>query len=205
MFNRILATINVIKPGGKMSKKRTAIVNAGEELFSRFGARRVTVEEICRTAGASKMTFYKYFPNKSALVREIRDVWVEMGFRQFDEIDALDIPYMEKINLMTRWKVEFSARVNAEFLRELTSIDDVIAEIKRRFLNNIEKAQHRGDIRSDIVPELLWLIIEKIYESVKDESWKNVAADLSQFQEQVRTIIFFGLLNRAEEQRPESR
>jgi len=178
------------------SNKRADIIQAAEHLFSRFGARRVTVEEICRRAGASKMTFYKYFPNKAALVRAIKDDWVAAGFEKFDEIDALDIPYPEKINLMTRWKTEFSARVNAEFIRELTALDDVKEEIKRRFLGNIARAQDRGDIRPNISPELLWLIIDKLNEIVVEGSWKTVFSDFGRFQEQMRTLIFFGLLAR---------
>ena len=181
------------------SKKRASIVKAGEVLFSRHGAKRVTVEEICDKAGASKMTFYKYFKNKAALVRQIRDNWVEAGFQKFDEIDDLDIPYAEKINLMTRWKVDFSARLNAEFLLELTSIDDIVEEVKRRFLDNITRAQDRGDIRKDISPELVWLVSDKLYELVKDGSWKKVFSDFSDYQKQIRTILFFGLLTRDHE------
>ena len=187
------------KSGAGQSKKRAAIVKIGEDLFSRHGARRVTVEEICEKAGASKMTFYKYFSNKADLVRHIRDNWVEVGFSKFDEIDTLNIPYPEKINLMTRWKVEFASRLNAEFIRELASNDDIVEEIKHRFLNNIIRAQDRGDIRNDITPELIWLVSDKLYELVKDGSWKKVFSDFSDYQKQIRTILFFGLLTRDHE------
>ena len=181
----------------KRSKKREQIVQTAERLFSRFGAKRVTVEEICQEAGASKMTFYKYFPNKVELVRSIRDDWVEDGFRKFDEINATDIPFPEKINLMTRWKVEFTSRVNAEFIRELVSIDDVMDQAKQRFIGNITNAQINGEIRPDIKPEFLMLVVDKIYELVKEDRWKSVFSDFSEFQEQVRTLIFFGLLSRS--------
>ena len=144
------------------------------------------------------MTFYKYFPNKIELVRKIRDQWVEEGFAKFDEINALDLPFPEKINLMTRWKVEFSSRISAEFIRELVAMDDVIEEVKRRYLENITNAQKKGEIRSDIDPELLWIVTEKLYELIKEGSWKNVFSDFSQFQIQIRTLIFYGLLTRKE-------
>ena len=53
------------------SKKKLQIVETAKDLFMRYGIRRVTIDEICRTAGASKMTFYKYFSNKIALLKEI--------------------------------------------------------------------------------------------------------------------------------------
>ena len=182
----------------RQTQKRVQIIQTAERLFTRFGAKRITVEEICREAGVCKMTFYKYFPNKVELVRNIRDDWVEEGFRKFDEINAMDIPFPEKINLMTRWKVEFTSRVNTEFIREMVSIDDVMDRAKRRFLGNITDAQKLGEIRSDIDPRFLWIVTEKLYELVKEGSWKSVFTEFSQFQEQLRTLIFFGLLTRTE-------
>ena len=44
--------------------KREQILKTGKELFWKFGFKRVTIEEICKEAGISKMTYYKYFTNK---------------------------------------------------------------------------------------------------------------------------------------------
>ena len=114
----------------RRTKKKTQIIQTAEKLFSRYGSKRISVEEICRESWVSKMTFYKYFSNKLALVRSIKDMYVEEGFRKFDEINALDIEFPEKIDLMSRWKVEFGARISADFIREMVSIDDDIEETK---------------------------------------------------------------------------
>jgi AcrR family transcriptional regulator len=185
----------------RSSRKHAQIIQTAERLFSRFGARRITVEEICREADVSKMTFYKYFSNKVELVRTIRDKWEDEGFRRFDEINAMDLPFPEKIDLMTQWKVEFAQRVNADFIRELVSTDDVVERFKRRYLGNISRAQEEGEIRSDIDPEFLWLVVEKLGEPFKDGSWKRVFSDPSQYQQQLRTLIWYGLLTREEQVR----
>jgi AcrR family transcriptional regulator len=182
------------------SQKQEQIVQTAIRLFSRHGSKRVTVEELCREAGVSKMTFYKYFPNKVELVRTIRDDLMEEGFAKFDEISALDLPFPKKIDLMTRWKVEYAARVNADFIRELVSNDELLVEFKRRYLANITSAQQKGELRSDIDPEFLWLVVEKLGELVKDGSWKALFSDLSQYQQQLRTLLFYGLLTRKEEE-----
>jgi len=184
----------------RMNKKKQ-IVKTAENLFSRFGSKRVTVEEICRKANASKMTFYKHFRNKVSLVRHIRDLYVEEGFRAFDDIKALDIPFAQKIDHMTQWKVEFGTRINAEFIREMVAIDDVVADVKRRFLDNIEDARSNGEIRDDFDPDFLWLVTEKLSELVKEGTWKEVFTDFSQYQYQARTLIFYGLLSREEKEK----
>ena len=53
--------------------KRIQILSTGKELFWKFGFKRVTIEEISKEAGVSKMTFYKYFPNKIELAKNILD------------------------------------------------------------------------------------------------------------------------------------
>ena len=185
----------------KRMNKKEQIVKTAETLFNRYGAKRVTVEEVCQQARVSKMTFYKHFKNKADLVRHIRDIYVEEGFRAFDEINILDIPFADKIDRMTQWKVEFGTRINAEFIREMVSIDDAVAGLKHRFLNHLKDARNNGEIRDDIDPEFLWLVTEKLSELVKEGAWKEVFDDFSQYQYQARTLIFYGLLSRKENEK----
>ena len=51
--------------------KRIQIVKTAKELFWKFGIKRVTIEEICREANVSKMTFYKFFSNKNELLHTV--------------------------------------------------------------------------------------------------------------------------------------
>jgi len=181
---------------GGRSSKRDRIVATAIELFSRHGAKRITVEELCREAGASKVTFYKHFPNKVALVRHIHDAWTEEAFATFDQINALDIPFIEKVDRMGRWKVEFASRINAAFVRELIDIEHSHEEFKRRYLANIARAQRDGDIRDDIDPEVLWLVMEKTGELFRERRWEEVTGDFAEFQRQIRALLYYGLLVR---------
>jgi len=187
------------RAGSRGSAKRRQILQTAERLFTRFGAKRVSVEELCREAGVSKMTFYKYFANKAELIRTIRDNWIDLDFRRFDEINAMELPFPEKIDLMTRWEVEFSSRINTEFIREILSTEDVEKRFKRGYLGNITGAQRRGEIRSDIDPEFLWLVQKKLGELFREESWNKVPMEFDRFQQQLRNLLYFGLLTREEE------
>ena len=178
----------------RRSSKREQIVATAISLFSAHGSKRITVEELCREAGVSKVTFYKYFPNKVALVRQIHDDWMDEGFRTFDEIDALDIPFPEKIDRMGRWKAEFASRVNADFIRELIDVEHSAELGKQRFLRNIRRAQERGEIRPEIDLEILWLVLDKLGELFKDGSWETVTGDFATFQSQVRILLYYGML-----------
>jgi len=63
----------------KYNIKQEQILSTGKELFWKYGFKRVTIEEICREAKVSKMTFYKYFPNKSKLAIVILDSIFDEG------------------------------------------------------------------------------------------------------------------------------
>jgi hypothetical protein len=131
------------------------------------------------------------------LIRHIRDELIEIAFAKFDEISAMDIAYPEKIELMTRWRIEFFSQMKNEFIHELFTLDEVVEEAKRRYLKNITHAQKMGEIRSDLSPEFIWLVTERLNGIVQDESWRTVFADYSEFQKQMRTLFFLGLLVRS--------
>lgn len=178
------------------SSKRQQLIHTAEQLFSRHGAKRITVEEICKTADVSKMTFYNYFSNKTDLIITIRDMWIRQTFEAFDEINRKDIPFPEKIDRMTRWKIEFAKRTNQEFIRELSDHAQVYEQIKTGYLENIKNAQQSGELRTDIDPEFYWMVMTKINEIYQDGSWKNIFDDITEFQKQVRTLLFYGMLIR---------
>ena len=51
--------------------KRDNILSTAQRLFTRFGLRKTTVEEIIRLTKIAKGTFYKYFPDKEVLFLEV--------------------------------------------------------------------------------------------------------------------------------------
>jgi AcrR family transcriptional regulator len=178
---------------GKQSKE-IIIVDAARELFFKHGVKRVTVEEICRKAKVSKVTFYKYYNNKQDIAKYIGDELIKLGFDRFDEINGLDLSFPEKIDLMTEWRMEFFSQVSIEFIEEIIDLESVYAEMKQRYLENIKAAQEKGEIRKGVSVELIWLVTEKLNELVKEGSWKSIFSEYSQFQQQLRRLYFYGLL-----------
>ena len=59
---------------------RTAIIDTAVALFIEKGYEQVSVDDITKTVGVAKGTFYNYFQAKSDILR----VWVERLFRQLD-------------------------------------------------------------------------------------------------------------------------
>jgi AcrR family transcriptional regulator len=180
------------------SKKRTQIITTAEVLLNRYGIKRVRVEDICREAEVSKMTFYKYFSNKIDLARQIWNLWMDQGYAKLDEIDALDVSLQEKIRLMFQWKTNFIKRLNKEFIEEL--MDLRIRTDQQRILDRFElfiaKAQKRGEIRTDINPQFLIAVVDKLYELADNRQLVARYDDLMEFHREVKDFFWYGIIAR---------
>lgn len=185
--------------GKRTSPKRKQLLDTALALFSRHGTRRVTVEEICREAGVSKMTFYRNFSNKVQLVEALRDRIADETFAAFDAIDALDIPFPEKIDRMTAFKAQQARSMNLAWIQDMVSTAGIQREFQRRFLANLKRAQERGEIRADIELEFHLLVVAKMSELFQEGEWQRVLPDAEAFTHQLRTLLWYGLLSRDEE------
>lgn len=178
----------------KKPKKKMQIVETAETLFTRHGIKRVTVEEICRRSGASKMTFYKYFPNKLELVKQIWNNWMEEGLAKMDEIDSMDIPFPEKIHRMFQWKTDLVSKMSTEFIEEMLPIESDREKIKKRFLTFIIDAQRKGEIRPNLRPEFIMVVWDKLLELAGDDQLRRKYPDYLEFQKELKDFFWFGVL-----------
>ena len=184
------------KPGPKISTKQRQIAETAEMLFMRHGIKRVTIEEICRKAGVSKMTFYKHFANKIDLLRHLWNNWVEEGLSKLDEISARHISFPDKVDLMFSWKEEFVSKMNTEFLEEFQQIDFELKRVKDRFSQIIVESQKRAAIRPEVRPEFIMAVLDKLYELARDKDLLNKYPSHTEFRRELKDFFWFGLLVR---------
>lgn len=53
------------------NQTRQLIMSASEQLFRQYGWQRISIGDICKEANISRVSFYRYFKNKIALLKEI--------------------------------------------------------------------------------------------------------------------------------------
>jgi AcrR family transcriptional regulator len=183
------------------SKKRERILEKATELFIKHGIKRVTVAEICREAGASKMTFYKYFDNKIELLRHIWQKWFDLGYARLAEIDAMDIAFKEKMGLLIEYKMglveEMSPRFISEVLHAAPELAGFVTEMTNKnislFMEFVEKAQERGDMRR-MRTEFFMAAMGKMQELLADRELERSYPDGLDFMREVLNFLFFGIL-----------
>jgi AcrR family transcriptional regulator len=185
--------------------KREQILKTGRELFWKFGFKRVTIEELCKEAGISKMTYYKFFPNKIELVKTLMNKVLDESLGKYRKITASGIPYPEKVIQMIQLKQEQVDTMSSEFFRDYVQSDDpdlinflqqLSMDNLQMFTNDFKKAQDNGDIRADLKVEFIMYIMNHLVEMASDHTLLNMYDEPQELVMEIINFLFYGILNR---------
>lgn len=186
------------------SKKYQRLVETARDLFMRYGIKRVTVEEICETAGVSKMTFYKHFNNKIDLALFILNRIFDEGVHRYKKIMNRDVPFAEKAGEIIQMKLELSEDISREMAKDiLDSQIPEVAELMRKiiednfslFFNDMIEAQKKGEIRSDLNPHFIMYILGQMQEMAADERVLSMYKSTQALTSEMVNFFFYGILS----------
>src|SRR5271157_6627411 len=101
----------------RKEQSKEDIRRAAEELFSKFGADKVSVNDIAHKAGVSQATIYNNFGSKDELVHDYRKSIVNEISGRFHEILVWKKSFIEKfagllqscIDVTDRYKIEMES------------------------------------------------------------------------------------------------
>jgi len=160
------------------NKKQRAILDISRELFWKHGFRRVSIDEICRKAKTSKMTFYRFFPNKFELARIVLDQVIDESMIKFRDILRLDSSPSEKMKKMLQMKLEGTQNISNEFLQDFyitpelglsSYIREKTKAMSAELIELYEIGQNEGWIRKDLNVEFMFYFIQKSTHLITDE------------------------------------
>jgi AcrR family transcriptional regulator len=186
----------------KKNRKRLNILAASKDLFWKHGFRRISVHEICEKAGVSKMTFYKYFPNKTELAKTVFEDVVEDGMVKFNMLMKEDIPASEKLEKLMLFKLENTNNISREFLEDFymgtePELREFVEQLTRETWNNMRtewaRAQEEGIFRKDLKTEFLIHISFGIIEMMKDEKLAKLYTTPQEMMMEFTKFIFYGI------------
>ena len=188
------------------TKKYSQLVSTARELFMKYGIRRVSIEEICKTSSVSKVTFYKYFSNKEDLAYLLIKEILEEGDTKYHTIMNQDIPFPEKIEQFIKFKLKYGKQFSKEFYLDWISyspkIQHMISEWSARtqaeFITMLEKAQKDGHIRKSVSIGFITYFLNKINEMVKDPVLLELYADTYTLTRDLTSFFFYGIMEKRE-------
>jgi AcrR family transcriptional regulator len=163
--------------GKRPSDTRKHILTTARSLFWKHGFRRVSIEEICECSEISKMTFYRYFPNKTELAKTVFLTVIDEGYERFREIMASPVSPEEKINGILLLKFEGTNEISEEFMKDFYSENDSelygfvltsTSEIWQKILADLKTAQQNGIFRQDLNFEFFFYFSQKMTSLIND-------------------------------------
>lgn len=183
--------------------KEKQLLDTSKALFWKYGIKRVTIEEICREAGVSKMTFYKFYKNKNDLIKKVLENLTGTGMEKYRKIMDSDLPYPEKIRESVKLKMEQTNDVSREFFNDFYKTADpdltaffnkMVQDYFQLFLNDFIEAQKKGFIRTSIKPEFILYFLNHITEMAEDDKLIRMYDNLQDMIMELTNFFFYGIL-----------
>ena len=185
-----------------MSKKEQVIESA-RELFSEYGYKRVSMDEIAKESGVTKKTIYTYFKDKNELIKFFLYEELEKMKLMTKEVNKEKIPYIEKINKLILKHFEYRSNskllqafskdgnLNLEIASSCEKIlnQNIQGEIKRMLITAIDD----GYIK-DCDTDIMAFVIYKIYIALMFE-WEK-PFDKDKATAKIMDFMKYGLFNR---------
>ncbi len=187
------------------NQKYNQIITTSKKLFWKYGIKRVTIEEICREAGVSKMTFYKYLKNKNDLVKHIIEHILGKAMVQYRKIMEQDIPFIEKARQSIALKMEQTEEMSNEFFEDyfLHADPELSDYLNKKVVESIGiimkdyiQAQKKGEIRADIRPEFILYFLNHMTEMAKDQQLLALYKNPGDLVMELINFFFYGIIER---------
>jgi len=182
-------------------QKEGDILRTAEALFMQFGYGRVTVEEICREAGVSKVTFYKYFKNKYDVLKDYMTVRLDLGLEVFERIRSADAPLQEKMQALLAMKESAVSHFTPVFYKSLLNADDKVQAFMQEWIVQsmsamrtfLEDGQRSGEIYPGYSIDFLLHVWTSMAEITRSESILVMYNDdMVKLSQDFMNFLFFG-------------
>ena len=170
-FNETLYQQNQNLPTVMTASKQQTLTDTARRLFREYGFSAVSVGGICAEAAVSRVTFYKYYSGKNALLQEIVTEQKNRVRAEFENLLARQCSLREAAEaVFALQRQSFDELYSAAFLRDIEENTDL--ELERFFheLNEEKYAfmrgffhtlQQRRLIQPDLPVELIDLFIRQ--------------------------------------------
>ena len=157
-------------------KKDVLLKQIATKLFYEQGWVLTSVAEICRVADVSRVTFYKYFPTKQALVKCIFEEQKNKMRQEFDRLLATKADLATVIQqILTMQQESMATLYSAAVLHDLNHDQDEtlqaffrqMAQEKYHYMHYFfSTLQQRKSVRNDFPVILIDVLIQKMDEMI---------------------------------------
>jgi AcrR family transcriptional regulator len=186
------------------SKTEIKLIESAKSLFWKYGLKRVTVEEICQSAGVSKMSFYRSFKNKLAIAKEVLSLEIQESIDEFTNLYESDLSFIEKMEETIHLKLKHSDQIGMDFLHDILVhggpefqlfLKEKREETSGLVSDFLKNGQKNGDIRKDLDLDLIPYITEKLSSLASEEKMLEMYSSPRELIKEITTFFFYGIIS----------
>jgi AcrR family transcriptional regulator len=185
---------------------KTRIQASALELFTSYGAEKVSMDAIAARANVSKVTIYKYFHSKENLQQEIINRYIDESLAAIQKLMDSDLDFIEKLKItlvaqLNSLKVAGSQALFDMLEKDGQSVADEPGSLNHRIREIMyrlyEEGKKEGYIDEGLSFEMLYLFSE-IFQAGFKAKWMDSKADPidSTTLEQLVHLCFYGIMRR---------
>lgn len=187
--------------------KKEQIVEAARKLFTKYGYKKVSMDEIAKEAGVTKKTVYAYFKDKDELFKYFIFEEVDVMKKLVKEVEDRNLPFFDMVHQTIYEVLKHKKQENflltitkeAEALKNPTVIEAVKildTEVKKFIKDKLTYAIEHEYIKPYNV-DVLTFIIYKVYIALMFE-WdsEKMPLDEKEISDNVLQVLKNGIINK---------
>jgi AcrR family transcriptional regulator len=185
-----------------ISSKYTQLLATAQALFLLHGIRRVTIEEICRKAKVSKVTFYKYFKNRVDLALTVLTQILNNYREQQEAIFKSRAPFSARLKKMICLEHETINAWGPALIEDLmdpqmTEIQTFITIEQAKSIQAIQaflaEGYASGVLNPDIPAEIVFYLLDFSRDWFNEKRFKTLESDPVKRAHLLTTLLMTGI------------
>jgi AcrR family transcriptional regulator len=186
----------------QLTPKMQILTQTAKQLFFDHGIKKTSIEEICRKAAVSKMTFYKTFKNKDELAIFIVEELFEEGWANYAALLEEPLSFKDRMEKLIQIKVNYSKAFSKAFISDI--LEDSTSPLSKRikderqksmeqFYSIIQEGQQNGDFNPNMSPKAIMFMANNLQSTMTNPEFQDLFNNASDMQHQVLTHFFHGI------------
>lgn len=186
---------------------KDAIINAARHIFSRFGFRKTTMDEIALAMRKGKSSIYYYFTSKEEIYQAVVEKEASLLKKELAQaIEEVEDPKDKlKVYVMTRMSTisklaNFYNAIRDEYLSHLDFVNQVRVKYDKDEIQMVQHILDEGVKNNEFKIENTGLAAVAIVTALKGMEvpmfWENEGLEMKQRLNDLLDVLFYGVIKR---------
>ncbi|HTF16871.1 MAG TPA: TetR/AcrR family transcriptional regulator [Chryseolinea sp.] len=183
---------------------RKKIIRGAENLFTKYGVRSISMDDIARHLSVSKKTLYQHFEDKEDIVTTAVQSHIERIMGEFDAIQSAAIDAIDELSKISQCLKRTMSEINPSLMFDLEKYHprawNVWVESKKKFIresviSNLKRGVEQGYFRPELDLEIMATMrMELVQLAFDDRIFPTSHFKIAEVQLQIFDHFVFGLL-----------